>query len=212
MELANNGDFAAVLDHPTFSQDVKLVRTYLHQLVQGLEYLHSNGVYHLDIKPENLLLNKDFHLKIADFDSCYIKGDKKIISRGTGNFRAPELICKEPIDPEVADIYSVGIFLFSMRCGLLPYSEEELINGVDLFELAMNDFEEFWKMHQELNDNASIFIDKEFKDLFRSMIRFDTKKRMRLADVKKHKWYQGPTYTSTELKAKMNKILKKKTF
>jgi len=210
MELANNGDFASVLDSAAFCRDTKLVRTYFHQLVSGLEYLHSNGICHLDLKPENLLLNKDYLMKVADFDSCYIDGDKKIVSRGTGNFRAPEIICNQTVNPELADIYSAGIFLFAMRCGLLPYSEEDLINGIDLFELAMNDFEGFWKMHNELNDNKSIFTDMEFKDLIKGMIKFEAKKRYTLKDIKNHKWFNGPTYNYNETKVIMTKLFKGK--
>lgn len=46
----------------------KIVRTYFHQLVDALEYLHKSGIAHLDLKPENIALGDKFMLKIMDFE------------------------------------------------------------------------------------------------------------------------------------------------
>jgi len=92
--LAPYGDFLDLIIHYRVPFDEILVRTYFHQLIEGLEYLHESGVCHLDIKTENLLLGADFKLKITDFDLSYIAGDEKIKSFGTKFFRAPELILK----------------------------------------------------------------------------------------------------------------------
>eukprot|EP00330_Aristerostoma_sp_ATCC50986_P001863 CAMPEP_0114576740 /NCGR_PEP_ID=MMETSP0125-20121206/1472_1 /TAXON_ID=485358 ORGANISM="Aristerostoma sp., Strain ATCC 50986" /NCGR_SAMPLE_ID=MMETSP0125 /ASSEMBLY_ACC=CAM_ASM_000245 /LENGTH=113 /DNA_ID=CAMNT_0001765497 /DNA_START=120 /DNA_END=461 /DNA_ORIENTATION=+ len=92
MEYANNGDFQSFLNPKNPQIDEKLSRTYFHQLIAGISYLHSHCIAHLDIKPENLLLGDDLQLKIADFDLAYFEGDEMIKSGGTPCFRAPELI------------------------------------------------------------------------------------------------------------------------
>ena len=69
----------------------KLARTYFRQLIDGLEYLHSQGVRHLDLKLENLLIGDDYQLKIIDFDLSYMSGDTQILTRGSKFYRAPEL-------------------------------------------------------------------------------------------------------------------------
>ena len=73
MELAPHGDFFDVLMTKRVQFNDMLARSYFHQLIDGLDYLHSNGVAHLDIKPENLLVGHDFQLKIADFDHSSLK-------------------------------------------------------------------------------------------------------------------------------------------
>jgi len=52
--------------------------------------MHDEGVAHLDIKPDNILLGEGFEAKICDFDGSYMKGDKMVLGRGTKNTRAPE--------------------------------------------------------------------------------------------------------------------------
>ena len=104
MELAPYGDFADLLMNNKFPRDNILVRTYFHQLISGIEYLHSKKISHMDLKLENLLLGKNYDLKIADFDCCYFESDPQISTRGTNNFRAPEIKAKKCKNAKAADI------------------------------------------------------------------------------------------------------------
>jgi Serine/threonine protein kinase len=99
LEYAVFGDFLTLLTSNKIPFEDKLARTYFHQLIEGLEYLHSQGIAHLDIKPENLLLGNDFELKIADFDLSYKIGDAGLRGKGSKSYMAPEVelsICKKP--------------------------------------------------------------------------------------------------------------------
>lgn len=115
------------------------MRTYFHQLVEGIEYLHNNGFAHLDLKLENLLFDKDYNLKISDFGhSIKIRNDTRTLKgRGTEGYRAPEVkhFVSGSLDPVKADIYSLAIVLFCMTYGIKPYIEELKIKGYDLEEL-----------------------------------------------------------------------------
>mmetsp|Transcript_125953 Transcript_125953/g.177706 ORF Transcript_125953/g.177706 Transcript_125953/m.177706 type:complete len:188 (+) Transcript_125953:129-692(+) len=71
MEFAQYGDFADIAEIPEILSNEKVMRTYFHQVVSGLEYLHSKNIAHLDLKIENLLMGKDFKLKICDFETSY---------------------------------------------------------------------------------------------------------------------------------------------
>ena len=67
MKLAEYGElFRLVEMNNRFSED--LVKYFINQLIQGLSYLHSQGIVHRDIKPENLLIDRKFKLIIADFN------------------------------------------------------------------------------------------------------------------------------------------------
>jgi len=59
--------------------------------MSGLDYIHSKGIAHLDLKLDNLLIGSNYQLKIADFDLSYKVGDKRIVSDGSKHYRAPEI-------------------------------------------------------------------------------------------------------------------------
>lgn len=108
------------------------VRDLMNQILRGLAYLHSNGIAHRDLKPENILLDGENPLcaKIADFglsnfhEECSGVLMKTLI--GTPQFVAPELVKNEAYGMEV-DLWAVGMMTFNMLTGVLPFSEEEVL-------------------------------------------------------------------------------------
>jgi serine/threonine protein kinase len=206
MELAHC-DFSDIVSCPEFNKDDKLVRTYFKQLIAGLEYLHSDGICHMDIKPENLLLGGDFNLKLTDLDLSCKKDDEKTYGAGSHHFRAPELIERNCKNPEAADIYSAGIMLFMMRLGHLPYLENEKVRGYDLYNLMFNDPVAFWSATSRLT-RMTRGLGFDFRELFLSMTRMNPCERLTLQDIKKHKWLEGPVYEQEELQSIMENMLK----
>lgn len=206
MELAPYGDFFDAVMSDKIPMTEKLARTYFHQLLEGLEYLHSVGVSHLDLKLDNLLLGQDYTLKIADFDQAFVKGMSHIYSKGTVCYRAPELAKRKCLDTEAADIYSAGIILFLLKCkGTLPYSEDKKFRGLDLFTLMVKRPNLFWEKHCEVQRKDPSFFDEEFKSLFMSMVKYNPQERMSIKQIKSSKWYNGPTYSKKELVGLMRK-------
>jgi serine/threonine protein kinase len=124
MELAF-GDFTNLVNY--FKKDLTeiIARSFFHQLVEGVEYLHKLKIAHLDIKLDNLLLGHDFKLKLTDFDNSHFEGDTEIRARGSKNYRAPELNDRYCEDCMAADIYSMGVVLFGLVTKVLPYSERQ---------------------------------------------------------------------------------------
>lgn len=207
MELAPYGDFCDLIVSQRLPLDEKLARTYFHQLIEGLEYLHSAGVAHLDLKLENLLLGESYTLKICDFDQSLMKNRSEIMSKGTENFRAPEIMQGACEDPEAADIFSVGVILFVFKCGgVLPYCESDEFQGVDMLDLMLNNQDLFWEKHCELQHRPAAFFDQDFKDLFMGMVALDPQERLSLEQVKKSKWFTKNVYTQENLETIMEKI------
>jgi len=200
MELAPFGNFYDLLTSKRVRPDEKLARTYFRQLIEGIEYLHAHGVAHLDLKPHNLLIGNNFQLKIADFDLSLIEGDSTIKGKGSKFYRAPELLGSNIRAPELADIYSAGIFLFLLKTrGTLPHTEGMKYKGVNLFELMNEDNDKFWKTHLEFLGEEDNFFDEDFKNLFNSMTKKKAKDRASIQEIKKSKWYNGPIYDDKEL-------------
>jgi len=207
MEYAPHGDFFDLIKKHKTNIDEKIVRTYFKQLIEGLEYLHENGVYHLDLKLENLLLGKDYEMKIADFDLSYIAGDSKVLTRGTRFYRAPELRASKCRNGVAADIYAAGIILFVLKSGgVIPHAEDNLYQGTNLLELLNTNSEEFFKKHCIIQEKDATFFDKDFKELFLNMIKMDPTERATIADIKSSNWFNGPTYSNEELKKKIHRL------
>jgi serine/threonine protein kinase len=200
MEYAKYGDMFNALVKYKIPFNETLVRTYFHQLIEGLEFLHSNGAAHLDIKLENLLIGDSYTLKIADFDLSYFTEDGPVKTRGTKNFRAPELYSRNCKNPFAADVYSAGIMLFLLTTrGNLPYLEDKPEKGLDMAEVKESNPKLFWEKHCQLLGKTSGFFSNDFKDLFLGMTDFDATRRMTMMEVKSSKWYNGETYCKKEV-------------
>jgi len=206
MDYAPNGDFWNIRMNKNISLDEKALRTYFHQLLAALEYMHSRRIAHLDIKLDNLALDEDFKLKVIDFDTCHLESQDVLIGRGTPDSRAPELVDGVLKDPRNADIFSAGIVLFALKYGFFPYSENPKDKeGFIMYRLLEMKPKEFWENIKEACDitEDSSSEDIEFIDLCRKMIAFRPEDRASIEEIKQSKWYQGPTYSQAELKEVM---------
>jgi len=213
MEYAPYGDFFDFISKKGENFDEKLIRSFFRQLIDGVEYLHETGIAHLDLKPENLLLGANFNLKIADFDLSHVKGDAKILSRGTKFYRGPELFqssssTDELKTPFAADIYSAGIILFILKSGgIYPHSEGNPIEGIDFAELMYKNNAEFWNKHVDIQGKDHAFFDRDFRELFNAMTQFNPDDRISIKAIKQTKWYNGPIYTPFDFERKMKQMV-----
>lgn len=199
MEYAPHGDFFTFTNN-FFMTDIKLIRTYFHHLVDGLNYMHSCGIAHLDLKLENLLMTDDFKLKICDFDLAHEVKNRCAISRGTENYRAPELLaasfCPESWEAYQADVYSAGICLFSLLTGAFPFLEEG--NGLFRYDLYENENDQFWEENQKIVSGGNQ-ITEDLRSLLNGMWKKDSAERLTLSKIRNSEWFCGPTYSNEEL-------------
>ena len=93
------------------------------QIAEGVAYLHGEKIVHRDLKLENILISDDKIIKIIDFGfSTSVKGDKKLqFSCGTPHYMSPELAQKKDYLGPPADIWALGVLLFIMLTGKLPF-------------------------------------------------------------------------------------------
>jgi len=202
MEFAPYGDFHDLITQSMLPQDEVLARTYFHQLIKGIEYMHSNHIAHLDLKLDNLLLGEGFQLKISDFGSS--KSDAECINEeGTKGYRAPELRRNNCTDAYAADMYSIGIILFTLKFHCSPYSENQLTQGRDLEKLLREENSQFWETLNNISSDHFKCSD-EFKELFMSLTKWDSVKRATLEEVKRSRWYNGPVYSKKQLERIMS--------
>jgi len=202
-EYAKYGDFFELVKKGIFTNEV-LARTYFHQLIEGLEYIHSQGVAHLDLKLENLMLGSDFLLKIIDFDQAQPIADKEICSGGTRDYRAPEVKDRTCNNLGAADIYAAGMVLYALKTQEILFweSEEYDEKGARSYSCFQKDNKGFWKTRAELKRDKKYFC-KDFIELINGMVHKSPSKRFTIKDVKNSKWYKGPILNMKILKAEM---------
>ena len=94
-----------------------------HSICVGAYNMHQVHLAHLDIKPENILLNADGLPVVCDFGASveYKSGKKYRGRRGTPGYTCPEMAFEQPFSPEAADVWSLGILLHVMLTGFFPY-------------------------------------------------------------------------------------------
>jgi MAP/microtubule affinity-regulating kinase len=128
MEYAQGGEvFDYLLAHGRIKE--KDARKFFRQIVSAVDYCHQMRIVHRDLKAENLLLDADLQqVKIADFgfSNQFVPGNHLNTWCGSPPYAAPELFQgKEYVGPEV-DIWSLGVVLYVLVCGCLPFDGSTL--------------------------------------------------------------------------------------
>lgn len=151
--------------------------------LQGLEYLHYQRIIHSDIKPGNLLLGEDGHVKIADLGVCteFLDEDATMDNKspaGTPAFRAPETLLEgeHSYSGKAADIWSLGATLYAIVYGNVPF--------VGLTVPAVYDKIK----HETLKFPSFPAISDDLRDLISKMLVKDPAQRITLPQIKDHRW------------------------
>jgi CRP-like cAMP-binding protein len=104
---------------------------FLLQICNGLEYAHQQGIVHRDVKPANMFIGSDDHVKLLDFGLSCTTGSENIDFSGTAAFMSPEEIEGDIVDQR-SDIYALGIATYEMLTGKRPFPEDDLMALMDM--------------------------------------------------------------------------------
>lgn len=165
-------------------------RNLFGQILTAIAHCHDRGVCHRDIKPENVLMTSDGIAKLSDFGLGAMREEGQDLDAmttvcGTPNYAAPEVINKAPYSGYAADIWSLGVVLYVILAGCLPFDEE---NMVQLFEKVTAGE---YTMPMWLSDEAQAIL--------RSMLQVDPSKRPTAKQLMEHAWMRGSVDRTSDL-------------
>ncbi|KAK6460588.1 kinase-like domain-containing protein [Scheffersomyces coipomensis] len=185
LEYASGGElFDYILHHKYLKENV--AKKLFAQLVSGVDYMHSKGLIHRDLKLENLLLDKHKNVIISDFGfvNSYNKDKNDFMKTSCGSpcYAAPELVLTQsPYEGRKVDIWSLGVILYAMLSGYLPFDDDpENEDGSDIVKL----YHYICKTPLTFPEYVSPLA----RDLLRKIIVPDPKRRINLNEIRNHPW------------------------
>lgn len=174
-------------------------RFFFNGLIQGLEYMKQKGIYHRDLKMENLFIDKDFNLKIGDFGFATDKDITKTY-RGTKQYMAPEITLQnKEYSPETADVFSCGSVLFTMVMLQFPFQKEATASD-QKYQLVINDkFEQYWNPYIRSLKSKGKEVTQDFKELVFQCWRQDPIQRPTYDQILGHGFMQAEITNQEEI-------------
>ena len=134
----------------------KILTILFKQIFSAFDYIHKKNIFHRDIKLENILLTKNYEIKIIDF-GFGLYNPRNYLQKffcGTPNYMAPEIIMKKEYECQKADMWSLGILLYKLFCADFPFK------GKDEKDLYRHIIKGKYKIKEYVPDLIKIIIDK----------------------------------------------------
>ena len=195
LEYCRGGSLLALLKIFTCF-DENIIKKYITQILDGLEYLHCHNIIHRDIKCANILIDKNGICKLTDFGGAkIIKEEMNVISsmQGTPNWMAPEIIMSLGAT-RYSDIWSIGCTIIEMFSGQPPYSDKK--NAMSVLNCICKNNEPP-KIPEGMSELLKDFVEK--------CLVFEPKKRFNVYELKRHPFLKENA-SSTNIESTINSI------
>lgn len=133
----------------------------LKEILEAFEYAHSKGIVHQDIKPSNIIIQDDGHIKIMDFGIAQIVSEARQNGAvmGTPEYMSPEQIYGKPIDAR-SDIYSLGVLIHNMLTGKAPYDSTRLTEQEIKRRVVKDELPRMIEYYPYVSDKIQKVVDK----------------------------------------------------
>ncbi|XP_014673642.1 PREDICTED: cyclin-dependent kinase 2-like [Priapulus caudatus] len=202
-----NQDLKKYMDSVPHSLALPLVKSYLWQLLQGICYCHSHRVLHRDLKPQNLLIDNEGNIKLADFGLARAFGvplrtyTHEVVTLW---YRSPEILLGSRFYSTAVDVWSIGcIFVEMVNKKVLFAGDSEIDQLFRIFRTLGTPDETIWPGVTQLPDYKPMFprwpaqstadlcpgLSADGQDLFRLMMQYDPSKRISAKAALGHRYF-----------------------
>jgi serine/threonine protein kinase len=177
LELCSNGDLFGLMEKKGKIEE-QVAKFYLAEIILALEYLHGCGILYRDLKPANVLIDDEFHAKLADFGLAKEKVNQvnpAMTMAGTPAYLPPEIVAKKGATT-ASDIYGLGPLFFELLTGETPYYSEDidtLFQNIKNSKLSIPDY-----------------ISDQSKDFITQVMNKDPTKRPQISQIKRHQLFR----------------------
>lgn len=187
MEHAGHGDLLEFIKLRGAVAEEK-ARVMFSQMAQAINYLHSQNIVHRDLKCENLLLDNGNNIKVSDFGFArtFDAGDISKTFCGSAAYAAPEILRGQPYHLPLHDIWAMGVILYIMVCGSMPYDDSNI-------KKMVKD-----QMERKVAFSKSKNIPDICKNLVHKILEVDIKKRYTMSQIFDHPWLAASRRTEPE--------------
>jgi serine/threonine protein kinase len=156
-------------------------RHFFLNLISAVESIHLQGVRHLNLRMENILIDTNLNIKLGGFSMSSASGAMKKVKHGI--YSAPEVLkCKKYVDKNV-DLFALGVILFMLVCRSPPFYRASFTDSH--YKLLQAKPAAFWNMFPRVSD--------EFKELIEGITKEDPSQRLDIHSIKVSRWVKGDT-------------------
>merc|ERR1711920_713551 len=198
LEYCPGGELFDILYY-TNQLDATTSRTYFIQMIKAIKACHDVGIVHRDIKPQNLLMDGAYQLKLTDFGLSFLGKEgvdaEKIVMKtcyaGTRGYQAPELLKKKNYN-KACDIFSAGVVLFILLTGYPPF-EQAVKTDKWYHPLTAKDTKKFWSSHKGCG------VKSDARELITEMLCYHANSRITIEKIMESKFATGKKHTPDAL-------------
>ncbi|XP_071946488.1 uncharacterized protein [Antedon mediterranea] len=181
VEYAPNGDILSYINECVLQNGCGIkedrARQLFKQIIAGVAYCHNLNVVHRDLKCENILLDENDNIKITDFGfACRFPTNRcNMLSTFCGSYAyaAPEILSANNYDGKLADIWSLGVVLYAIVNGRLPFNDQNLATLLQ---------------QTKKRPHFQPWVSKDCADLIRKLLRPRPLTRLRMHEINHHPW------------------------
>ncbi|KAI8818090.1 kinase-like domain-containing protein [Fimicolochytrium jonesii] len=177
LEYESGGElFDYICKQPSGRLQETEARGFFRELLGAIQYCHANGIVHRDLKPENMLLSESGHLKLIDYGFTNVIRPDGLLETfcGSVSYAAPEMIARKKYTGAEADVWSLGVILYVMVCGVMPFDDRHMGR---MFTAIMSG-----------KYRAPEGISEECKDVIKKILQVKPADRATLAAIRDHPW------------------------
>ena len=187
MEYIRGGRLTDYMKEKKYNFTEERAAEIIYQIALGVKYLHKYGIIHRDLKPDNIMLTEASdkgQIKIMDFGLSKILGkkEKTVDGFGTLTFVSPEVLIRKPYNKEI-DIWSIGVILYLLLSGDLPFDDEEDDEQKIAKSIVFNEVEFPEKKFGKRS--------KESINLIKKCLTKEPKNRIKIDEIIKSEWIES---------------------